>query len=173
MGQPLDQSGFPLPQDSLIVGQEHEVIDIPHVAGAAQLPLHEVVKRVEVTVGLELARQVANGQSAWAERCEQVVPAEPDHVLPSRRWVTVCGGARGKWFVCGSNQASRSKVRLKITISGALFCEFFPPWAAPRTPPEAMKDQGGLRPPRGHLEATLRLPRGSGGAASIPDLAAI
>jgi hypothetical protein len=29
---------------------------------------------------------------------------------------------------------------------------------------EAKKDQGGLRPPRGHPEATLRLPRGYGWA---------
>ncbi len=36
-----------------------------------------------------------------------------------RRWVTVCRWARGKWFVAGNSQVRRSKVLVKMGISGA------------------------------------------------------
>ncbi|MCY1367250.1 hypothetical protein D9M69_541780 [compost metagenome] len=43
--------------------QQHEVIDVAHVVLGAQLVLHELIQLVQVYVGEELRRQVADRQS--------------------------------------------------------------------------------------------------------------
>jgi len=45
-----------------IIPKQDEVIDVPDVPFYSQLVFHEIVQRVEVHVGKELADEVADGQ---------------------------------------------------------------------------------------------------------------
>ena len=58
-----------------------EVVHIAHVARAAQLALDEVVERIHVAVGPELAGQVADGQAARTVDGKEIVAGEVDHVV--------------------------------------------------------------------------------------------
>ena len=52
---------------------QHEVVDVAHVLGSAQAVLNELVERVEVDVGEELAAQVADRQPSVRLRIEQAL----------------------------------------------------------------------------------------------------
>ncbi len=62
--QAFDELRAPSPQRGLVVGEEEEIIDVAQIARAAQFALDEVVERIEVDVGPELAGEVTDWQAA-------------------------------------------------------------------------------------------------------------
>ena len=76
----------PFGQHRGIVVEQREIVDVAHIGGAQDLG-DEMIEAVEVEVGEELARQIADRQTAAAlERREQVVAVEIeiDGFLPVR-----------------------------------------------------------------------------------------
>ena len=53
-----------MPQPVLVIGEEDQVIAVPHITRHPQLFLDEVIDRVQQDVGEELAGQIANWQPA-------------------------------------------------------------------------------------------------------------
>ena len=45
----------------VVIPEQQQIIDITHITGTEKLALDEVVQRVEIDIGLELARQIADG----------------------------------------------------------------------------------------------------------------
>lgn len=58
--QPLDYRRLPRPQLGLVVAEQGKVVDIAQVGMAAEFPRHELVERMEITVGPELRGEVAD-----------------------------------------------------------------------------------------------------------------
>lgn len=72
-----------LPQDrpelGLLLAEDHEVVHVSEIGAAAEMLLHEVVQWVEIEVGEELAREVADRQAAPPlDRREEIVAGEPE-----------------------------------------------------------------------------------------------
>jgi hypothetical protein len=47
----LHDGAFPSPKFTFVVAKKRHVIHIPEIGGAAQLPLYELIDRMQVTVG--------------------------------------------------------------------------------------------------------------------------
>ncbi len=80
-GQALDHGRAPGPQRRFVRAKEQQVVHVAHVAWTAQAPRDEMIQRIEIDIGPKLAGQVADGQTAWALRCERVIAREIDHVV--------------------------------------------------------------------------------------------
>ncbi len=80
-GHALGHGLAPGPKHGLVVGEEQGVVHVTQIAFAAQFPLDEVVKRVQITIGPELRREIAYRQSTRPVYCEQIIAGEPDHVV--------------------------------------------------------------------------------------------
>jgi len=63
----------PLHQLRFVVAQQHQVVDVTCVPTTTQLTLGELVDLVEVDVGPELTRQVADRQTALVATIEQAL----------------------------------------------------------------------------------------------------
>lgn len=63
----------PSPQFALVVPEQEQIVHVAHVAATADLALDEMVDGVQVHVGPELARQIANRQTARPHGGQQIV----------------------------------------------------------------------------------------------------
>jgi hypothetical protein len=52
--QPLDNCRLPRPQLGLLVAEQREVVDVAEVGAAAEHARHELIERMQITVGPEL-----------------------------------------------------------------------------------------------------------------------
>jgi hypothetical protein len=77
----LGQSSLRTPQGGLVHTEQHEVVHVAHVTGAAELALHTVIDRVQVDVRPELAGEIADGKATRAIDREEIVSREVDHVV--------------------------------------------------------------------------------------------
>jgi hypothetical protein len=70
----LADAGLPVPQLVRLIGEQHEVVHIPHVVADAERALHKLIERVEVGVREQLAREVPDGQAVVRpERAQSLV----------------------------------------------------------------------------------------------------
>ncbi len=81
VSQAVHQRVAPRPQRCLVVGEEQGVVHVAQIAFAAQFPLDEVVKGVQITIGPKLAGQIAYRQPPRPVYGEQIIAGEPDHVV--------------------------------------------------------------------------------------------
>ena len=61
----------------LVITEEQEIVTIAQVAPTVQVPLDEVVQRIQIDVGPGLRGQVADGQALGAQRVQQRVAGKP------------------------------------------------------------------------------------------------
>ena len=64
---------LPRPQSCFVCSEKQEVVHITDVALAAQGAFDEVVERVEIHVGPELARQIADREATWTVYGKEVI----------------------------------------------------------------------------------------------------
>jgi hypothetical protein len=79
--QKIFDGPLPVPQLLFRVAEEQKIIDIAQVRMAPQITFDELVEFIEIAVGPELAGEIADGQTAWPSRSEQIVAWEIDYAI--------------------------------------------------------------------------------------------
>ncbi len=83
-GQKTNNHLAPGVQRGFLCSEQQEIVHITQIGEALQLALDELVQRVEIYVGPELAGQVAYRQAARPQGCKQVVAREVNRIANRR-----------------------------------------------------------------------------------------
>ncbi len=72
----VTDSALPLPQLTLIITKQQQIIHIAQITSTTELAFHKLIQLIEVDVGPDLAGKIADGEATRPLGGQQIIPGK-------------------------------------------------------------------------------------------------